>query len=71
MNALIRFYREEEGVTAIEYGLIASLIAVAIIVGCHGCWAPSSAAVFTYIAGTAEAASEREHRTKKPSGIPG
>ncbi len=32
MNALIRFYREEEGVTAIEYGLIASLIAVAIIV---------------------------------------
>jgi pilus assembly protein Flp/PilA len=31
MNALIRFYREEEGVTAIEYGLIAALIAVAII----------------------------------------
>jgi pilus assembly protein Flp/PilA len=33
MNALIRFYREEEGVTAIEYGLIASLVALAIIVG--------------------------------------
>ena len=32
MNALIRFYREEEGVTAIEYGLIAALIAVVIIV---------------------------------------
>jgi pilus assembly protein Flp/PilA len=32
MNALLRFYREEEGVTAIEYGLIASLVAVAIIV---------------------------------------
>ena len=31
MNALIRFYREEEGVTAIEYGLIAALIAVVII----------------------------------------
>jgi pilus assembly protein Flp/PilA len=28
-----RFMRDEEGVTAIEYGLIASLIAVVIIVG--------------------------------------
>jgi pilus assembly protein Flp/PilA len=28
-----RFMRDEEGVTAIEYGLIAALIAVAIIVG--------------------------------------
>lgn len=28
-----RFLRDEEGVTAIEYGLIAALIAVAIIVG--------------------------------------
>jgi pilus assembly protein Flp/PilA len=28
-----RFMRDEEGVTAIEYGLIASLIALAIIVG--------------------------------------
>lgn len=27
-----RFMRDEEGVTAIEYGLIASLIAVAIII---------------------------------------
>lgn len=36
MNKLVqsvkRFMRNEEGVTAIEYGLIASLIAVAIIV---------------------------------------
>ena len=35
MNALIqgfkRFHRDEEGVTAIEYGLIAALIAVVII----------------------------------------
>ena len=30
-NAVARFMREEEGVTAIEYGLIAGLIAVAII----------------------------------------
>ncbi|PKO62195.1 MAG: Flp family type IVb pilin [Betaproteobacteria bacterium HGW-Betaproteobacteria-18] len=28
-----RFMRDEEGVTAIEYGLLASLIALAIIVG--------------------------------------
>ncbi|MHB8210950.1 MAG: Flp family type IVb pilin [Acidithiobacillus sp.] len=30
-NAVARFVREEEGVTAIEYGLIAGLIAVVII----------------------------------------
>ena len=30
--ALISFIRDENGVTAIEYGLIAALIAVAIIV---------------------------------------
>jgi pilus assembly protein Flp/PilA len=29
---LVNFIRSEEGVTAIEYGLIAALIAVAIIV---------------------------------------
>lgn len=28
-----RFMRDEEGVTAIEYGLLASLIALALIVG--------------------------------------
>jgi len=43
-----RFIRDEEGVTAIEYGLIAALIAVAIIlavtaVGTH------LATLFTYI----------------------
>lgn len=32
MEKLIRFLRDEEGVTAIEYGLIAALIAVVIIV---------------------------------------
>ena len=30
--ALVNFVREENGVTAIEYGLIAALIAVAIII---------------------------------------
>jgi len=33
MKLLKRFFREEEGVTAIEYGLIAALIAVVIIAG--------------------------------------
>lgn len=31
MRNLIRFVKQEEGATAIEYGLIASLIAVAIV----------------------------------------
>ena len=31
--AIKRFWADEEGVTAIEYGLLAALIAVAIIVG--------------------------------------
>ncbi|MET7013825.1 Flp family type IVb pilin [Uliginosibacterium flavum] len=31
MKALTQFLRDEEGVTAIEYGLIAALIAVVII----------------------------------------
>ncbi len=32
MKKLIGFFKEEDGVTAIEYGLIAALIAVVIIV---------------------------------------
>lgn len=31
MNIIINFVKDQEGVTAIEYGLIASLIAIAII----------------------------------------
>ena len=31
MKSIKRFFKEEEGVTAIEYGLIAALIAVVII----------------------------------------
>jgi pilus assembly protein Flp/PilA len=30
-SSIVRFVKEEEGVTAIEYGLIAALIAVVII----------------------------------------
>ena len=33
MNKLMRFVKDESGATAIEYGLIAALIAVVIITG--------------------------------------
>lgn len=33
MNILKRFVKDESGATAIEYGLIAALIAIAIIAG--------------------------------------
>ena len=33
MNLIKNFLHEEEGVTAIEYGLIAALVAVAIVAG--------------------------------------
>lgn len=33
VQTIRQFVRDEEGVTAIEYGLIASLVAVALIVG--------------------------------------
>jgi pilus assembly protein Flp/PilA len=33
MNIISRFFRDESGATAIEYGLIAALIAVVIITG--------------------------------------
>ncbi len=31
MKSIIRFFKDEEGVTAIEYGLIAAGIAIAIV----------------------------------------
>lgn len=33
LQAIKQFMRDEEGVTAIEYGFLASLIALALIVG--------------------------------------
>ncbi|MCH7614381.1 MAG: Flp family type IVb pilin [Nitrospinae bacterium] len=33
VQAMVRFLKDEEGATAIEYGLIAALISVAIIIG--------------------------------------
>jgi pilus assembly protein Flp/PilA len=49
-----RFLRDEEGVTAIEYGLIAALIAVVIIVGARAVGVNLNA-MFSYIAGCLDA----------------
>ncbi|MDP1653409.1 MAG: Flp family type IVb pilin [Rhodocyclaceae bacterium] len=54
MNAFVqglkRFHQDEEGVTAIEYGLIAALIAVVIIIAVTAVGANLNA-IFTRIAG--------------------
>ncbi|SFN18488.1 pilus assembly protein Flp/PilA [Formivibrio citricus] len=49
-TSITRFLKEEEGVTAIEYGLIASLIAVVIITAV-ALVGTNLNAVFSYIAG--------------------
>jgi pilus assembly protein Flp/PilA len=49
MKAIMNFLREEEGVTAIESGLIAALIAVVIIAGVTAVGI-DLLAIFNYIA---------------------
>lgn len=49
MERIKRFLKDEEGVTAIEYGLIASLVAVVIIAALL-VLGPKLAGIFTYIA---------------------
>ena len=50
LTSIRNFAQEEEGVTAIEYGLIAALIAVVIIVSA-GLVGTNLNAVFQYISG--------------------
>ena len=50
VKAMVRFLKEEEGATAIEYGLIAALISVAIIVGA-GLVGTAVNTTFTTVAG--------------------
>ncbi len=52
---LVKFIREETGATAIEYGLIAALIAVAIIVALTAV-GTSLSDLFTGVADTIDAA---------------
>ncbi len=50
INKLSRLVQDENGATAIEYGLIASLIAVAIITGATALGSNLSAS-FSYVSG--------------------
>ena len=51
VKAMVRFLKDEEGATAIEYGLIAALISVAIIVGA-GLVGTAVNSTFESVAGT-------------------
>jgi pilus assembly protein Flp/PilA len=55
LNSISRFTRDESGVTAIEYSLIAALIAVAIITAVT-LVGTDIAGVFNYVAGKLAAA---------------
>lgn len=48
MQAITKFFRDEEGATAIEYGLIAGLIAV-VLVGALTALGSKLDGTFTYI----------------------
>jgi pilus assembly protein Flp/PilA len=50
MKNIVRFFKDEEGVTAIEYGLLAALIALMIIAGAT-LLGTNLNALFNYIAG--------------------
>jgi len=49
MEKVIRFFKDEEGATAIEYGLIAALIAV-VIIGSVGLTGTAVDATFAAVA---------------------
>lgn len=49
-HAILQFIRDEQGATAIEYGLLAGLIAAAIITAVTGV-GTSLNTIFNYIAG--------------------
>ncbi|CAI08221.1 INTERPRO: probable Flp/Fap pilin component [Aromatoleum aromaticum EbN1] len=55
LEMMKQFVRDDEGVTAIEYGLLASLIALAIIVGA-GALGTKLNTMFNFIAGKLVAA---------------
>ena len=53
LGQITRFLKDEEGATAIEYGIIAGLVAVAIVTSLSGTGGlgPKLSGLFTYIAG--------------------
>jgi pilus assembly protein Flp/PilA len=50
MEKLIRFFKDEEGATAVEYGIMVALIAVVIILAVTGL-GNKLVAVFQYVTG--------------------
>jgi pilus assembly protein Flp/PilA len=54
MKTLINFVKDESGATAIEYGLIAALVAVGLIAALTAL-GESLSAIFTYVATTLSA----------------
>ena len=50
MEQLKKFFREEEGATAVEYGLMVALIAVVIIIAV-GILGNNLSLLFNYVAG--------------------
>ena len=58
MNSIKRFIRDESGATAIEYGLIAALLAVAII-GALGLLSEELEATFTKVQTTLNTANSK------------
>jgi pilus assembly protein Flp/PilA len=59
VNQLVRFMKEEEGATAIEYGLLAALIA-AVIVGTVGTLGGTVNTAFSNVHGI----QQRQHRNQ-------
>ena len=55
-SSITRFLKDEEGATAVEYGIIAGLIAMAIVVATTGVGTKLSG-LFDYIAGKVTAPS--------------
>jgi len=56
MDKMIRFFKDEEGATAVEYGLIVALIA-AVIVGIVATLGTQIQAAFTTVSGQLPAGS--------------
>jgi pilus assembly protein Flp/PilA len=65
MNTVARFIDDESGATAIEYGLIAALIAVAIIAGAT-LLGGSLDALFTSISGTLDGVAPEDPPAEDP-----
>ncbi len=51
MSLIRRFLRDQSAATAIEYGLIAALIALVIITGVKGGWGTRLSGTFNTISG--------------------